>query len=64
MALEKLQRHGAKGPPESSPTRGLTDDQFKEVAVCWDVPCENSIELQSSILAIESIGLPVDGDEV
>ena len=58
LVLEKLQRHGAKGPPESSPTWGLTDDQFKEVTRLLGVPCEKTIELQSSILAIESIGLP------
>ena len=58
LALEEIQRHGAKGPPNSSPTWGLTDDQFKEVTRILGVPVENSVELQSSILAIESIGLP------
>lgn len=58
LALEEIKRHGAKGPPNSNPTWGLTDEQFKEVTRILGVPVENSVELQSSILAIESIGLP------
>ena len=58
LALEEIQRHGAKGPPDSSPTWGLTDEQFREVTRLLGVPVENSVELQSSILAIEAIGLP------
>ena len=34
LALEEIRRHGAKGPPDASPTWGLTDDQFKDVS-CW-----------------------------
>lgn len=58
LALEEIRRHGAKGPPDASPTWGLTDDQFKDITQLLAVPVENSVELQSSILAIESIGLP------
>ncbi len=58
LALEEIRKHGAKGPPDSSSTWGLTDDQFKEVVQLLAAPVENSVELQSSILAIESIGLP------
>ncbi len=57
-ALEEIRKHGAKGPPDSSPTWGLTDDQFKDVVQLLAAPVENPVELQSSILAIESIGLP------
>ncbi len=57
-ALEEIRKHGAKGPPDSSPTWGLTDDQFKDVVQQLAAPVENSVELQSSILATESIGLP------
>ena len=59
-ALDEIQRHGAKGPPDSSPTWGLTDEQFKEVTQLLGVPVENPVELQSSILAVESIGLPAN----
>ena len=58
MALEEIRRYGANGPPESSPTWGLTDEQFKEVIQILGLPVENPVELQSSVLAIESIGLP------
>lgn len=57
-ALEKIRKHGAKGPPDSSPTWGLTDDQFKDVVQLLAAPVENPVELQSPVLAIESIGLP------
>lgn len=60
LALEEIQRHGAKGPPDSNPTWGLTDEQFKEVTRLLGVPVENPVELQSSILAVESVGLPVN----
>jgi len=60
QALDEIQRHGAKGPPDSSPTWGLTDEQFKEVTQLLGVPVENSVELQSSILAVESVGLPTN----
>ena len=60
LALEEIQRHGAKGPPDSSPTWGLTDEQFKEVTRLLGVPVENPVELQSSILAVESVGLPTN----
>ena len=56
-ALAEIRKHGAKGPPDSSPTWGLTDDQFKGVVQLLAAPVENPVELQSSILAIESIGL-------
>ena len=58
MALEEIRRYGANGPPDSSPTWGLTDEQFKEVIQILGLPVENPVELQSSVLAIESIGLP------
>jgi len=58
LALEEIRKHGAKGPPNSSPTWGLTDDQFKDVVQLLAAPVESPVELQSSILAIESIGLP------
>ena len=58
LALEEIRKHGAKGPPDSSPTWGLTDDQFKDVVQLLAAPVESPIELQSSILALESIGLP------
>jgi hypothetical protein len=58
QALEEIRKHGANGPPDSSPTWGLTDDQFKEVVQLLATPVENPVELQSSVLAIESIGLP------
>lgn len=57
-ALEEIRKHGAKGPPDSSPTWGLTDDQFKDIVQLLAAPVENPVELQSSVLAIESIGLP------
>lgn len=60
LALEEIQRHGAKGPPDSNPTWGLTDEQFKEVTRLLGVPVENPVELQSSILAVESAGLPAN----
>lgn len=58
LALEEIRKHGAKGPPDSSPTWGLTDEQFKDVIQLLAAPVENSVELQSSVLALESIGLP------
>lgn len=58
LALEEIRRHGAKGPPNSSPTWGLTDEQFKEVTRMLGQPVGKPVELQSSILAIESVGLP------
>mgnify|MGYP003381004918 CR=1 FL=1 len=58
LALEEIRKHGAKGPPDSSPTWGLTDDQFKDVVQLLAAPVESPVELQSSVLAIESIGLP------
>ena len=58
MVLEEIRRHGAKGPPNKSPTWGLTDEQFKEVIQLLGLPVESPVELQSSILAIESMGLP------
>ncbi|MEJ7594775.1 MAG: hypothetical protein WKF77_24885 [Planctomycetaceae bacterium] len=60
LALEEIQRYGAKGPPDSSPTWGLTDEQFKEVTRLLGVPVDNPVELQSSILAVESVGLPAN----
>jgi hypothetical protein len=60
QALAEIQLHGAKGPPDSSPTWGLTDAQFKEVTQLLGVPVENPVELQSSILAVESVGLPAN----
>jgi len=60
QALADIQRHGAKGPPNSNPTWGLTDEQFKEVTQLLGVPVENPVELQSSILAVESAGLPAN----
>lgn len=60
LALEEIRKHGAKGPPDSSPTWGLTDDQFKDVVQLLAAPVEKPVELQSSILAIESIGLPAN----
>lgn len=50
QSLDEIQRHGAKGPPDDSPTWGLTDEQFKEVTSLLGVPVENPVELQSSIL--------------
>ncbi len=58
QALDEIQRHGAKGPPDSNPTWGLTDEQFQEVTHLLGVPVENPVELQSSILAVESVGRP------
>ena len=58
QALDEIKRHGAKGPPDSNPTWGLTNEQFQEVTHLLGVPVENPVELQSSILAIESMGLP------
>lgn len=60
LVLEEIRLYGAKGPPNSSPTWGLTDEQFKEVTQLLGLPVENPVELQSSILAIESIGLPAN----
>lgn len=60
LALEEIQRHGAMGPPEGRPTWGLTDEQFKEVTRLLGTPVENPVELQSSILAVESVGLPTN----
>ena len=60
QSLDEIQRHGAKGPPDDSPTWGLTEEQFKEVTSLLGVPVENPVELQSSILALESIGLPAN----
>ena len=58
LLLEEIRRYGASGPPNASPTWGLTDEQFREVTQLLGPPVENSVELQSPVLAIESIGLP------
>lgn len=60
QALDEIQLHGAKGPRDSNPTWGLTDEQFLEVTQLLGVPVENPVELQSSILAVESVGLPAN----
>ena len=60
QTLDEIQRHGAKGPPDSNPTWGLTDEQFQEVTRLLGAPVENPVELQSSILAVESVGLPAN----
>ncbi|MEZ6035799.1 MAG: hypothetical protein R3C17_22090 [Planctomycetaceae bacterium] len=54
LALEKLQRHGSERATRAARTWGLTDDQFKEVTRLLGVPCENAIELQSSILRLSN----------
>ncbi len=58
LLLEEIRRYGANGPPNASPTWGLTDEQFKEVTQLLAQPVRDAIELQSPVLAIESIGLP------
>ncbi|HQX48768.1 MAG TPA: hypothetical protein PLY87_22760 [Planctomycetaceae bacterium] len=58
LLLEEIRRYGANGPPNASPTWGLTDEQFKEVTQLLAQPVRNAVELQSPVLAIESIGLP------
>ena len=56
--FEEVKTYGAGGPPNANPSWGLSPDQFREVTQLLAQPVTESIELRSSVLAIEAIGLP------
>ncbi len=58
LFLQQLARYGAKGPPQDSPTWGLTDDQFKVVVQTLSAPVTAPIPLSSPVEAVEALQLP------
>ncbi|MEZ6063649.1 MAG: hypothetical protein R3C19_25145 [Planctomycetaceae bacterium] len=55
--LARLARYGAKGPPQESPTWGLTDEQFKIVVTMLSGPVTDPVTTSSPAEAIESLKL-------
>lgn len=56
--LKKLEEFGAKGPPDESPTWGLSDDDFKRVLNLLAPAVTDPIDLRSADAAIKSLKLP------
>ncbi len=58
--LDELAEFGAGGPPEKSPTWGMTAEQLLEVTQLFSDPVKDDILLNSPVITIESIGLPAN----
>ncbi|MEZ6130123.1 MAG: hypothetical protein R3C59_15670 [Planctomycetaceae bacterium] len=55
--LERFEEFGAKGPPDESPTWGLSDDQFKVVLNLLAPTVTDPVDLSNPVAAIESLQL-------
>ena len=58
VLLDELALYGAAGPPKTNPKWGLSDDQFLEVTKMLMEPVTAAVTLQSSVVTVESLGLP------
>ena len=56
--VEQVRRFGAAGPPEESPTWGLSAEQFAFVSQELSVPVTEPINVRTPVEAIESLNLP------
>jgi len=56
--LQTLEEFGAKGPPDESPTWGLSEDQFKAVLNLFAPLVKDPIDLSNAQAAIDSLQLP------
>lgn len=56
--LDELRDYGSGGPPERNPTWGLSEKQLMEIMKLLSEPVTNVVQLQSPLVAVESLGLP------
>ena len=56
--LDELRDYGSGGPPERNPTWGMTEKQLLEIMKLLSEPVSDVVQLQSPIVAVESLGLP------
>ena len=56
--LDRLKAYGADGPPQESPTWGLSDEQFQTVLKLFSPTVEKPVRLRTPVDAIESIQIP------
>lgn len=56
--LDELRDYGSGGPPERNPTWGMTEKQLLEVMKLLSEPVTEVVQLESPLVAVESVGLP------
>ena len=56
--LDELRDYGSGGPPERNPTWGMSEQQLMEVMKLLSEPVSEVVQLQSPLVAVESLGLP------
>ncbi|MFO1001378.1 MAG: hypothetical protein U0936_13620 [Planctomycetaceae bacterium] len=56
--LDELRNYGSGGPPERNPTWGMSEEQLMEIMKLLSEPVTGVVQLQSPLVAVESLGLP------
>ena len=56
--LDELKDYGSGGPPERNPSWGMSEVQLMEIMKLLSEPVTDVVQLQSPIVAVESLGLP------
>jgi hypothetical protein len=56
--LDELRDYGSGGPPERNPTWGMSEKQLIEIMKLLSEPVTDVVQLQSPVVAVESLGLP------
>ena len=56
--LDRLKQFGPNGPPNESPTWGLSEDQFAEVLKLLAAPVSDPVKMKSPLNVVDSLKLP------